>query len=109
MELETLTIRGGGKASVLPGNVCHNVKVEGRPAALRALILYPLNALVEDQLMRLRRACDSPEARQWLNQHRGENRFYFGRYTGLTPVPGQENSGQTPKTSRTTREVTQAS
>ena len=69
-------------------------QVEGRPAALRALILYPLNALVEDQLMRLRRACDSPEARQWLNQHRGENRFYFGRYTGLTPVPGQENSGQ---------------
>ena len=67
---------------------------EDRPAALRALILYPLNALVEDQLMRLRRACDSPEAHQWLNLHRAENRFYFGRYTGLTPVPGQENSGQ---------------
>ena len=28
---------------------------ENRPAAIRALILYPLNALVEDQLMRLRR------------------------------------------------------
>ena len=65
---------------------------EDRPAALRALILYPLNALVEDQLMRLRRACDSLEARRWLNQHRGENRFYFGRYTGLTPISGQENA-----------------
>ena len=67
-----------------------------RPAAIRALILYPLNALVEDQLMRLRRACDSPEARQWLDNNRGKNRFYFGRYTGLTPVPGQEkNEGNT--------------
>ena len=66
---------------------------EERPAALRALILYPLNALVEDQLMRLRRACDSPEARRWLRNNRGNNRFYFGRYTGLTPVPGQKNPG----------------
>ena len=65
---------------------------ENRPAAIRALILYPLNALVEDQLMRLRRACDSSEARQWLADNRGDNRFYFGRYTGLTPVPGQEKS-----------------
>ena len=65
---------------------------ENRPAAIRALILYPLNALVEDQLMRLRRACDSPEGRQWLKDNRGDNRFYFGRYTGLTPVPGQEKS-----------------
>ena len=65
---------------------------EDRPAAIRALILYPLNALVEDQLMRLRRACDSPEARQWLRDNRGDNRFYFGRYNSLTPTPGQENS-----------------
>ena len=65
---------------------------ENRPTAIRALILYPLNALVEDQLMRLRRACDSPEARQWLVDNRGDNRFYFGRYTGLTPVSGQEKS-----------------
>ena len=65
---------------------------ENRPAAIRALILYPLNALVEDQLMRLRRACDSPKARQWLTDNRGDNRFYFGRYTGLTPVSGQEKS-----------------
>ena len=63
---------------------------ENRPAALRALILYPLNALVEDQLMRLRRACDSPQARRWLHENRGNNRFYFGRYTGLTPISGQK-------------------
>ena len=65
---------------------------ENRPAAIRALILYPLNALVEDQLMRLRRACDSPEAHHWLNINRSKNRFYFGRYTGLTPVSGKEKT-----------------
>lgn len=59
-----------------------------RPAALRALVLYPMNALVEDQLVRLRRALDSAKARQWLDSHRGGNRFYFGRYTGKTPVSG---------------------
>ena len=66
---------------------------ENRPAAIRALILYPLNALVEDQLMRLRWACDSPEAHHWLNTNRSKNRFYFGRYTGLTPVSGKEKTG----------------
>ena len=63
---------------------------ETRPAAIRALILYPLNALVEDQLMRLRRACDSRDSHQWLDDNRGNNRFYFGRYTSLTPVSGEE-------------------
>lgn len=32
---------------------------ETRPSALRALVLYPMNALVEDQLARLRKALDS--------------------------------------------------
>ena len=40
---------------------------EGRTAAIRALILYPLNALVEDQLARLRETLDSPGARAWLH------------------------------------------
>ncbi len=35
----------------------------GRLAAMRALILYPMNALVEDQMVRLRRALDGPAAR----------------------------------------------
>lgn len=61
-----------------------------RQAAIRALILYPLNALVEDQLMRLRGACDSPDARKWLDENRDGNRFYFGRYIGSTPIAGSE-------------------
>ena len=35
----------------------------GPRAAVRCLVLYPMNALVEDQLMRLRRALDGPAAR----------------------------------------------
>lgn len=62
------------------------------PAAIRALVLYPLNALVEDQLIRLREALDSGPARTWLDVHRRGNRFYFGRYTRRTPVPGRNNA-----------------
>jgi DEAD/DEAH box helicase domain-containing protein len=63
-----------------------------RPAAMRAMILYPLNALVEDQLGRMRMALDSDNARAWLQTHRHGNRFYFGRYTGRTPVSGDRAS-----------------
>ncbi|HKZ79711.1 MAG TPA: DEAD/DEAH box helicase [Pyrinomonadaceae bacterium] len=63
---------------------------EQREAAVRAMILYPMNALVEDQLTRLRRALDSEEARNWFEVSRPGNRIYFGRYNGNTPVPGHE-------------------
>lgn len=62
-----------------------NVK---RPAAVRALIIYPMNALVEDQLSRLRKALDSDDARNVLNQY-NNNRIYFGRYNGTSPVSGK--------------------
>ena len=66
-------------------------KHERRTAAVRALILYPMNALVEDQLARLREALTSDAAEKWLQKNRHSNRFYFGRYTSMTPVPGDEN------------------
>ena len=61
---------------------------ESRPAAMRALILYPMNALVEDQLVRLRKALDSLEARLVMDAHFKGNRIFFGRYTGATPTTG---------------------
>jgi ATP-dependent helicase YprA (DUF1998 family) len=76
-----------------------------RPSAIRALLLYPLNALVEDQLIRLREALDSTPARMWLDAHRGGNRFYFGRYTGRTPVSGDRNAGNTARLRADLREV----
>ena len=63
---------------------------EQRPKAVRALVLYPMNALVEDQLTRLRKALDSASAREWLSRNRNGNRFYFGRYNSSTPVAGHE-------------------
>jgi Lhr-like helicase len=61
---------------------------EARHAAVRALILYPMNALVDDQIRRMREALDSDYARAWYRSHLNDNRIYFGRYTGRTPVPG---------------------
>lgn len=61
-------------------------------AAVRAIVLYPMNALVDDQLIRLRRALDSDAVREWLNEHRNGHRFYFGRYTGATPVTGSRSN-----------------
>lgn len=63
---------------------------EKRPVGVRALILYPMNALVEDQMSRLRRALDSDAARSWFASNRGGNRIYLGRYNGATPIPGHE-------------------
>lgn len=67
---------------------------DGRTPALRALILYPMNALVDDQLKRLREILDSPGARGWLDDRRRGHRFYFGRYTSRTPVPGPDTSSK---------------
>lgn len=50
-----------------------------RPAAVRAIVLYPTNALVEDQMSRLRRAVE--RARRFEG---GQDHFFFGRYTGAT-------------------------
>lgn len=47
-------------------------------AAVRALVLYPTNALVEDQVSRLRRSAIIAASED------GRPLFYFGRYTGAT-------------------------
>jgi Lhr-like helicase len=54
----------------------------GRLPGVRALVLYPMNALVEDQLVRLRRTLDTDDALAW---HPRGHRIAFGRYTGQTP------------------------
>ncbi|QIZ99415.1 DEAD/DEAH box helicase [Leifsonia sp. PS1209] len=66
----------------------------GREAAVRTIVLYPMNALVDDQLIRLRRALDNDAVRSWLDTNRNGHRFYFGRYTGSTPVTGGRANGQ---------------
>jgi DEAD/DEAH box helicase domain-containing protein len=64
---------------------------EKREPALRAVILYPMNALVEDQLSRLREALDSDEVHAAYAANdtffKG-NRITFARFNSLTPVSG---------------------
>ena len=53
---------------------------ESRRASVRAIVLYPTNALVQDQVSRLRRAI-SVASRSALMKG---NRIYVGQYTGPT-------------------------
>ncbi|MFD3406698.1 DEAD/DEAH box helicase [Kribbella sp. NPDC058693] len=56
---------------------------ETRDSAIRTLILYPTNALVEDQMTRLRRAVRA------LRQSTPRTPIWFGRYTGSTTGSGR--------------------
>ncbi|WP_298207539.1 DEAD/DEAH box helicase [Ferrimicrobium sp.] len=74
-----------------PQRVPQRNPVGHRSAAVRALVLFPMNALVEDQVVRLRRYLDGDKARSWFDRYLGGNRFYFGQYTGRTPVAGKKD------------------
>ena len=62
---------------------------ETRKSAIRALLLYPMNALVADQVGRLRKALDSDSVRAFLDQHCAGNRIFFGSYNGKTLRSGE--------------------
>ncbi len=63
-------------------------------SAVRGLILYPLNALAEDQMRRLRRTLSSSAVIEFLDTHANSKRISFGRYTGITPLPGKETESR---------------
>lgn len=96
---------GSGKTECFLLPIIHDLVTESstwqkiRTHAMRALILYPLNALAEDQMVRLRRALNSrgpnnSGARDWLDKNRNGHRFLFGRYTGLTPGKGKKDGNR---------------
>jgi DEAD/DEAH box helicase domain-containing protein len=58
-------------------------QADTRMAGIRSLILYPTNALVEDQITRLRRAVKQ------INTANPEKPIWFGRYTGITLGAGK--------------------
>ncbi len=61
---------------------------------VRALILYPMNALVNDQLARLRLLFGDPAIVTEF-QRVGSGRFpRFGMYTGRTPYPGPRTNAR---------------
>ena len=57
----------------------------------RALILYPMNALVSDQLARMRRILGNKDVAKLMEQQRGRH-VRFGMYTSRTPFAGEITS-----------------
>ena len=84
-EIFLLSILGGlGEECALGQNV---TKLSG----CRALILYPMNALVSDQLARMRRILGNEDVATVLQGKRGR-RVRFGMYTSRTPFAGEISS-----------------
>lgn len=68
---------------------------------VRAIIMYPMNALVSDQVSRLRKMLGDPE-NHFLRIFRETcgnevRRPQFGMYTGRTPYPGEQPSANEDK------------
>ena len=62
---------------------------------VRALVLYPMNALVNDQLSRLRLLLGDPAVAGAFQELGPGARFpRFGMYTGRTPYPGPRKAGR---------------
>jgi DEAD/DEAH box helicase domain-containing protein len=59
-----------------------------RKPAIRALMMYPLNALVQDQVDGLRGILNSQAAVQLYDTLLAGDRIYFGQYSGSTPGKG---------------------
>ena len=62
---------------------------------VRALILYPMNALVNDQTSRLRLLLGNDDlAGEFRSLHEEARNPTFGMYTGRTPYPGPRKTGR---------------
>lgn len=71
-----------------------NSEASWEKRGIRTIIMYPMNALVSDQISRLRKMIGDPENKfvSIFREVCGENsrRPQFGMYTGRTPYPGIE-------------------
>ena len=72
--------------------------------AIRTLIIYPMNALVSDQLARFRKIMGAKEFLDIFLSCTGAGRIpHFGMYTGRTPYPGQSKKQSNIKLAETYR------
>jgi DEAD/DEAH box helicase domain-containing protein len=66
-----------------------------RRPAIRALVMYPLNALVQDQVDGLRGILNSRAAEELYTNALSGDRIYFGQYSGSTPGKGSTHPQNT--------------
>lgn len=72
---------------------------------VRAMMLYPMNALVSDQIGRLRKMIGTDEFYQmFVSYSSSHRRPQFGMYTGRTPYAGDSKRGQDIALSQTLRD-----
>lgn len=97
-EIIVATGTGSGKTESFLMPILGSLAVESaqRPESwnlpgVRALLVYPMNALVNDQLGRLRRLIGDAEVAKALKGKR-DRRATFGMYTSRTPYPGKSTS-----------------
>ena len=75
-----------------------------RIPAVRTLIIYPMNALVSDQLARFRKIMGSEEFMDIFTSSSGAGRIpHFGMYTGRTPYSGESKKQSNIKLAETYR------
>ena len=73
----------------------HKRHAEKRFPAIHAIILYPMNALVNDQAARLRRILSTDSAIAFVRTKLRDNLIYFGQYTSRAQTPGHwSNKGR---------------
>lgn len=89
---------GSGKTESFLLPLLASLAIEGETSAesakmhgSRAILLYPMNALVNDQLGRLRRLFGDEGVASLLEKYRGRI-ARFGVYTGRTPYPGTRSA-----------------
>lgn len=100
-DLFVSTGTGSGKTECFMWPLLAKLAIEARNSkqswsmrGIRTIILYPMNALVSDQISRLRRMIGDPKNKfpSIFRDVCGNNvrRPQFGMYTGRTPYPGEE-------------------
>ncbi|UYY94838.1 DEAD/DEAH box helicase [Bacillus cereus] len=94
-DLVIATGTGSGKTESFLHPILNSLLDEGykRPEqykrnAVRALILYPMNALVSDQITRLRKLFGDKRVSNYFEEKCGRHPL-FGMYTSRTPYPGE--------------------